>query len=354
MNSPNFVKRDELNEISQKIERTISSAIENFIGTNHRHVFMLNSDFISRNQFNVDNLEIVLTIDAKDNMFEKVLKVNFIPLVRRSNAPELITSSKLITQKGRFNRVEICYPNKILELDEDFIFTLSTSYVNIGYDWLNEALIKKIKEITGNINVEIYDFFRKMVQDKPILEGFIFSVVAKDRSKKNKDFVLLDETSVSSLIKLANNSNLISGGSSASLVSDMIFEVVPVEESVICDVVAAKTKKDIDLAETNKWNSNNLSRTLRVVWGDVVCCYPIITEGNFLLVAFYPKRNDADIDSFLELHKEALSKIAKKNISIIYKTIAMLEKINGREAVLFGSELLGRFFASLIESQIKS
>lgn len=337
------LNRRKLKSIADDIDVEISSAIKCAILKRHEYIFKKNSVAISDSSIKVDDVEYTVIIDAQDSYRKRAFMVNFIPLTKYHEVPELITISRKIPQKGKFREIEILYPPKVLKIDETFLFNLSISLFNIGYDWLRTTLIRTIKETTKGLNIEIYEFIRRMVQNHDVLEGFIFSVLTTDRGRKDKDYVLLDETATSTLINLAEKSELITSDSPTKLVADMVFDVIPIGESVIADVVRSKNKQDIDLTNTDRYSSNEFAKTLRAVWGDKVCCYPITSEGNFLLVAFYPKSNDKYITKHLKIHKDTLDAIARKNVSRIGKTLNVLEKINGKESALFGVELLGRF-----------
>ncbi len=346
LGSSKALNRRKLKSIADDIDDEISSAIKCAILKRYEYIFKKNSVVISSSSIKVDDVEYAVTIDAQDSIFKKIFRVNFVPLVRHGEAPELITVSRAIPQKGKFREVEVLYPPKLLKIDENFLFNLSISLFNIGYDWLKTTLMRTIKETTKGLNIEIYEFIHRMVQNHDVLEGFIFSVLTTDRGRKDKDFVLLDETATGTLINLAEKSDYIMSDAPAKLVADMIFDVIPIEESVIAEVVSSRNKQDIDLTNTDRYSSNEFAKTLRAVWGDKVCCYPITSEGKFLLVAFYPKYNDKHITKHLKIHEDTLDAIARKNVSRIGKTLNVLEKINGKESALFGAELIGRFLSA--------
>jgi hypothetical protein len=342
------IGRKRLKTIADVIDEKISSAIKVAVMKRHQFVFKDDSRYVSNSVISSNNQEYFISIDAQDNLLEKKFRINFVTHTQSSSPPEMIAISKAISEKGKFKLVEIFYPKGVLKIDETFIFALSVSLFNMGYDWLNITLLRTIKEITKDLNVEIYDFMHRMILDHKLLEGFLFSVVTKDRAKKEKDFVLLDERATETLVDLAEKSDYLTGEAPARLVSDMVFEVVPVEESVIADVIANNSKVDINLKKTDRWNTNNLAGTLRAVWGDMVCCYPITKEGTFYLVAFYPKKNDEYIETYLKLHRDAIDELAKKNILNIHKTLKLLDTINGEENALFGAELFGAFLSQYL------
>jgi len=346
LGSSKALDRRKLENITDKIDDEISTAIKKVIMKRHEYIFKENSVVTSATSLNIDGVLYTVTTDAQDALFTKVFTVSFIPFMKNDRAPELISEYRRIPKKGKFREIMVRYPREILNIDEYFLFNLSISLFNIGYDWLNTTLIRTIKETIKDLNDEIYEFVNRMIQTPSVLEGFIFSALTTDRGKKDKDFVLLDDRATSALINLAEKSNYAIGDAPAKLVADMVFDVIPIEESVIADVVNNRSKTDIDLTKTDRYSSNEFAKTLRAVWGDTVCCYPINSEGRFLLVAFYPKHNDKHITKHLKMHKVKLNTIARKNFSSIGKTLKVLDKINGKESVLFLSEVLGRFLSA--------
>lgn len=348
LGSSNILNRRLLDNVVEEIDETIAIAIREALFRTHSYVFGSGSGVMSKASLLVDDIEYTISTDSQDALYEKIFHIYIVPHVVDANPPEMVSISRQIPEKGRFRKVEVAYPKSILRVDENFILTLSISLFNIGYDWLNTALIRAIKELTKNLNVEIYDFMHRMVQRHELLEGFIFSALTTDRGNKDKDFVLLDEAATRSLIQLAEKSEFIIDNSPARLVSDMVFDVIPIEESAIVDVVKSETKKDINLVNTDRYSSNEFAKTLRAVWGDTVCSYPILGEGRYLMVAFYPKKNDQHISKYLKLHQKALADIAKKNIKEIDKTLKMLEKVNGKEMLLFGARFIGELLAPIL------
>lgn len=342
------IGRKQLKTIANDIDEKISLAIKEAVIRRHQYIFKDDSRAVSDCVISSNDQEYFVNTDTQDNLLDKIFRINFVTQIKSSSPPEMVAISKAISEKGKFKLVEIFYPKGVLKIDESFIFALSVSLFNMGYDWLNTTLLRTIKEITKDLNVEIYDFMHRMILNHKLLEGFLFSVVTKDRTKKDKDFVLLDERATKTLVDLAEKSDYITGEAPARLVSDMVFEVVPVEESVIVEVIASNSKTDISLKNTDRWSTNNLARTLRAVWGDMVCCYPITRDGAFILVAFYPKKNDKHIGNYLKLHRDAIDELAKKNVLNIQKTLRLLDKINGKEKALFGAELLGKFLSPIL------
>jgi len=187
-----------------------------------------------------------------------------------------------------------------------------------------------------------------MVPDKQALGGFIFSAATND-----KDFVILDDVATRSSLILASENAKQLGRSAADITLQMMLEVVPMTDSAIRDAVQSDSGIEIDLRRDAYYQrDNSFSQSLRAVWGDTVACFPIVTEGQFFLVAFYMPKYKAVLEPLLTVHKERLKEIAKgrgKEIKINLDLVDAVKRTKRDRVGVLGdwAEIIGRFMGGV-------
>jgi hypothetical protein len=247
---------------------------------------------------------------------------------------------------GRYDQIRFEIPSFIENCDRDHLKLLGTELFSVGYNWMNERITAVIRAASEETNKSLYEYVRIMVQDKRALEGFLFSAAVKDQ-----DFVILDDFAARSALVLAQKNAERLGRSAADLAVQMIVEIVPIKDSVIRDVANSNHEVDIDLGRDDYYTSDGtFSESLRAVWGNMITCYPIVTDGNFLMVCFFMTRFKDYMVPILDAHRDRLREIALENNRSILRNLNVLSAFKK----LSGAAKAGEFVGGLIAGYLKA
>lgn len=253
-----------------------------------------------------------------------------------------------LRETGAYSTVTFQVPTLLSFVDEEWLKQITVEIFSVGYSWMNERIITGIRNACEGTNRALYEYLRIMVPDKQALGGFIFSAATND-----KDFVILDDVATRSSLILASENAKQLGRSAADITLQMMLEVVPMTDSAIRDAVQSDSGIEIDLRRDAYYQrDNSFSQSLRAVWGDTVACFPIVTEGQFFLVAFYMPKYKAVLEPLLTVHKERLKEIAKgrgKEIKINLDLVDAVKRTKRDRVGVLGdwAEIIGRFMGGV-------
>lgn len=259
-----------------------------------------------------------------------------------------------LDRPSRYNKIVFMIPNIVKRIDENFLRSLIRGLFDVGYNWLNDSISRAITKAAAETNQALYQFVKVMMPHPKLLEGFWFSVLITQKgSSRPEDVVILNDEAATLSIKLASEVASKMGRSPADIVTEMMTEVVSLEDSVIADVCKEGRPIDINL-KTEKYyqESKSFNLTLQAIWGKAVTCYPIVADGEFLLVAFYKPEYKGEITPFITLHKAHLEQLAKQRTDHIRKGLDIMKSIKKKTDASYGglAELFGRFAGGFVHS----
>lgn len=263
-------------------------------------------------------------------------------LVREVVEPREMKSRTIATSlvsMGRFDEVCVDLPS-FVACDDEYLRLLTAEVFAVGYNWMSERIGAIIRRAaTEVLNRELYEYIRIMVTNKKALEGLLFSAAANE-----EDFVVLDDIATQSAMMLAQRSAGKLGRSAADIAIQMMGQIIPIKDSVIRDVANEGTSRDIELGRDDYYRSDDsFAQSLRAVWGNIITCFPIVTEGDFLLVCFFMTEHKEYMLPLLDAHKDRLRQIALARGSGIRKNLGVLRALKRFFASAETAELAGRF-----------
>lgn len=245
---------------------------------------------------------------------------------------------------GRYSSVVYDFPDICTVRDENLLTKLTKDVFVVGYHWMNEKTVSCIRRTLGQFNQSLYEHMRIIVPNEKLLDGFIFSAVYE-----NNDFVVLNDFAISSALLLAEPNAWKLGRSAADVTIQMMTQVIPIEDSVIMEAVKNENSVVIDLSKDRYYQADDtFSDALRAVWGDSITCFPIVKEGDFLLVAFFITCHKDELEPMLIVHKQRLQQLAKDKSNMWKKGFELLSKVKARapNAAVLG-EFAGGFVGGL-------
>lgn len=271
--------------------------------------------------------EVQSALDIRDS---NVLCVVCSPRVLKGEQPELIEYQVSIAGHDKYQTISYHLPSTA-KVDTIFLTLLTNELITVGYRWLSESITRAIARASADTKDSLYQFMRVMVPNQQALKGFISSVLIEDsRNSSGKDIVLLDDIAVQMSIDAASGSSLAIQRNPIALATHMLTEIVDAEDSVIPYASDAGKKFTMKL-DTDQYYSEDpgFKLSLQAIWGRSVTCYPIITDGPLLLVAFYAPQFDAMITPILEYNKGKLAAMATRQNEQIRKGLDIIKRIKG-------------------------
>lgn len=255
----------------------------------------------------------------------------------------------------RYRTVIFMFPAIAKTIDEPFLHALVSGIFGVAYNWLIDALGRAIADATAKTNQDLYRFVRVMIPDQKVLEGFIFSVLIQGKgAPKAEDVVILNDQAASLSIKLASERSRRLGRNPADLAVEMLSELVPYNDSVIPNACAEGKPVDISLkSEKYYQESMTFNEAMQAIWGSTVTCYPIVTDGEFLLVAFYQTQYKNILTPFVGFHKSRLAEMATAKTDRIRKGLDVMRSIKKKPDLSSASiwaEIAGRFTGGIIHA----
>jgi hypothetical protein len=250
---------------------------------------------------------------------------------------------------GRYTSVVYDVPKLCSISNKDLLTALTRDVFVVGYNWMNEKVMKCIREASDDANRSLYEYVRTVVTDRRLLNGFVFSVLLDE-----KDFVVLDEAATRTAVSLATSSAWKLGRSPADIAVQAMTQVIPGIDSVIVDAVKSEKAMDFDLTLDNYYQADNsFSESMRAVWGSSVSCFPLMREGKVLLIALFPTEFKTELETILIVHRPRLEEIAKEKIGHMKKTLQTLMQIRPQSnwAGTIG-EFSGAFAASFLKMML--
>lgn len=255
---------------------------------------------------------------------------------------------------GKFSSVDYLLPRTLAHNNEVFLTQLTKKLFAVGYKWLSDAISRAISRSVSQINEELYQFVRVMAPDEQFLEGLLFSVLVTDKdSKEKKDIVLLDDFAVRMCLPPAMKAVRKLGRNAISIVTELLTEVVDYEESVFAHAGTVGSVFEVDLSQGNYYYTNTqFNLSLRAVWGNQVCCFPIFASDTLSLICFFKTESRSVMEPFLKAHQEYLGNVAKNNIDSIHASLKLLKSIKLPRDYSWGNwgEFLGGFAGRFVKS----
>ena len=253
---------------------------------------------------------------------------------------------------GKFKCIKFYLPKELHNIDEAFLNELSNGLFAVGYRWLIDAIARAISKAAANTKESLYQFVRVMISDDQYLDGVWFSALVSEGKDAKKDIVVLDDIAARLSMRAAEEAAHRLGQNAASIVTQMMTEVVDFEDSVISDIEDRTAPFEIDLSEDQYYQKDaTFNLALRGVWGKSVICYPIISSGNFRLVAFYKPENAPVLQPFFDMHRahlEAIGNAQAQSIRAGLDIMKAVRKASGNTGRV--GDFLGGFTGGLIKS----
>jgi len=252
--------------------------------------------------------------------------------------------------------------DRSVKVNRDLLDGLTRGLFAAGYQWLSNKIATAIQVETVKISTPLYDYMRSMLAETPdLLDGLLFSCLLD-----KKDFVILNEAAAEGALRLAGPTAERFRRSKEGIVLQLISEVVKIDESVIKDACASgEPTKNIALNPDSQYyrSDEDFFDSMQAVWGKEVVCCPIVREGEFLLVAFYPATNSERLTPTILVHVEYLAGLAKGQASEIRQHLAILETLLKRQelvepkksrGILTWAEAGGAFLGEILGRTIKN
>lgn len=272
-----------------------------------------------------------------------------------SGSASTFTCSVDLETHGKYSRVVFVFPRSLSSINEEFLTALVNGMFSVGYNWLSEAIARAISAAIESTNQTLYQFVRVMVPRQDVLDGFWFAALVEDKEDKNtfKDIVVLDDVALKLSMVAAQASAKRLGRNAASIVTEMVSEVVDQEYSVINDAFAENKVVNISLTSENYYQQNtSFNLSLQGVWGKSVTCYPLLDSQALRLVAFCRPENSEYVCEFLTMHREHLQALAKQNATQIQGGLDIMKRI--RRASEVDAWRVGEFLGGVLGGLGKS
>jgi hypothetical protein len=251
-----------------------------------------------------------------------------------------------LSVNGRYRTATFTCP-KVVDPKTDLISELISSLFRVGYYWLDDKIVQAIRASCQATNRYLYRYIEAMLPEPSLLDGFWFSAAADE-----KDFVILDDFATLRSIHLANANAKRFGRSAANIVAEVVAEIVPINDSVIRDVANGDKSIDLDLSLDPYYSEKQSFRqALHALWGKRVTCYPILSEGKYLVVAFFPTSKKERLEPFLTHHRGRLREIAQQHSDSLIKNLRILSAFRSASTIGSAAEIAGRFVGGLLHSQ---
>jgi len=246
---------------------------------------------------------------------------------------------------GRYASVVYDVPKLCTIANRDLLSTLTRDVFGVGHNWMNEKVMKCIRDACDDANRALYEYMRTIVTDRRLLNGFVFSALLDE-----KDFVVLDEAATRTAMSLAARSARKLGRSPADIAVQAMTQVIPGIDSVIVDAVKSEKTMDFDLTLDKYYHvDNSFSESMRAVWGSSVSCFPLMREGKMLLIALFPTEFRIHLEPILVFHRAQLERIAKERIGHLKKTLRTLTQVQPSSWAGTLGEFAGTFAAGFFK-----
>ncbi|HYD06217.1 MAG TPA: hypothetical protein VEC60_10850 [Reyranella sp.] len=243
---------------------------------------------------------------------------------------------------GKYRTASFSLP-RFVNVRSELISHLVSALFWVGYSWLDDKIVQAVRSVCQSTNRNLYRYIEAMLPAPGMLDGFLFSAAAD-----KKDFVILDDFATLRSLRLAHENARRFGRSAASIVAEVVVEVVPIEDSVIRDAAAEDRIIDIDLAlDPYYTEKQSFRQALHALWGKRVTCLPVVTEGPFLLVAFFPTSKRSSLEPLLQIHKSRLREIAQANGDTLVKNLKVLASLRSSSLSEIAA-VAGRFVGGFV------
>jgi hypothetical protein len=336
--------------IPYAIDDILSQFLKSCIARHSPHLVGASAQDLGFDNFKVDGVTIDLTT-THNLKNEKNLIVAMLvhDVTIRSRQKKFRDVTVRLRETGTYSSVTFQIPAVLTRVDDDDLKQLAAEIFLVGYGWMNQQIVKGIRHACETTNRELYDYVRLMVPNKEVLEGFLFSAASIE-----SDFVVLDDLATSSALVLASKSAGRLGRSAADIALQMMLEVIPLADSVIIEAVKHESSIDLDLSHDSYYQSDNsFSQCLQAVWGQTVSCFPVVSEGEFFLVAFFMPKYKNILEPLLVAHKERLQHIAREHGKAISNNLKIVDGLRKKSKELNAGRwagVIGEFVGGVLKA----
>ncbi len=328
---------DIADKIENKIPEIIRSTILNCANFIHNNTATKTNKLYSF-VINEKHYEIVV---QKDIINSTIFNVAFVNRdFKMSNLNYIEKDYKLI-DCGQFETLKLFIPNRTA-IDTDFIHEIVQVIFSSCYNWLQQKIYELTKENCIAAS-SLYSYIRKISTIDEHWKNIWFFTIKDDIA-----FYLIDKSVLENGIKQNQTISKQVDRSPLRLVSEILIMKLPIHESnakkalllgkcidlVIEDSIYAEKRALLTAAEIGLYGSNSVS------------IFPVMNEGNNLLLAAFPTKYRKDIEPVLELHKENIQEQFRYFNS---KILSVWNKLKSRNReIQYGP--IGEFFGGVLKA----